>query len=96
VILGARNKAVEKDFAALLARPVHPKSVAIFYGAAHHPAFEAHLVSTYGYRVAESKWLSAASANPTTLSEAGKAMLANFEKMTLPKAGGGGGLAFMN
>jgi hypothetical protein len=90
IILGARNKSAEDHFAELLTRPTPPKSVAIFYGAAHHPGIEATLVSTYGYKVAESKWLSAASANPNTLSDEGKKMLKMFEGMGAGGQKGGG------
>lgn len=93
VILEERNKAVIADLKKLLEQPEPPKSIGILYGAAHQPAFANYLTEAYGYKVAETKWFSAASANPDALDANGKMMLQILERagsQTVPPATGGG------
>ncbi|MHB8634897.1 MAG: hypothetical protein ACYC96_00320 [Fimbriimonadaceae bacterium] len=63
VVLKARNKSVEEFFAKAVAAPSPPASVAIFYGALHQQDLEAALEKRYGYKVAETRWFTAATAD---------------------------------
>jgi hypothetical protein len=56
IIIDERNDAVIESLRALLARPEPPKSVAIFYGAAHMRDFEATLREQFGLVPAEIRW----------------------------------------
>lgn len=88
VIIDERNKVVERDFAKLMSGEKKPTSIGIIYGAAHHPSFYTHFSKEYGYKVVESKWFTAAQANPNELSEQGKQMLQLLER-SAPQVGGG-------
>ncbi len=85
ILLVERNKVVEKDLDKLIKRDKAPLSIGVIYGAAHQPAFVKHLSDSYGYTLSETKWFSAAMANPETLDASGKQMLDMLEK-----ASGGG------
>lgn len=89
IIIDARNKSVMDTFAKTIkANP--PKSVGIFWGAAHMPGLEKDLAKQYGYKPAERKWFHAASADPSKLDATGKMLVDMYEKQaTEPKKAGG-------
>lgn len=84
ILLLERNKVVERDLSKYLSQDQTPVSIGVIYGAAHQPAFVKHLAENHGYTLSETKWFSAASANPETLDASGKQMLQMLER-----AGGG-------
>ena len=87
VVLHARNKAVESYFDKVIGVPQPPFSVAIFYGAMHQPAIEADLAKQYGYKVVESRWFTAATADTKKLDAPGQMMYDTLAKQfTAPKA----------
>lgn len=59
IILDERNEAVVEQLRALLARPGAPKSVAIFYGAAHMGDFDGTLRREFGLEPSEEHWFRA-------------------------------------
>lgn len=63
VIVDERNQTVIDDLKAQLARPDKPKSIAVFYGAAHYPDLEARLADQCRYKPASEFWLTAFDAN---------------------------------
>ncbi len=75
VILRARNDSVESYFSKSLAETPPPKSIAIFYGAMHQQGLEDDLISKYGYKVTETRWFSAATADTKSIDAAGQQIL---------------------
>ena len=63
LILDERNEAVIEKLKAILAAPNPPKSIAIFYGAAHMGDFESTLRRDFGLEPAESYWFRAMAAD---------------------------------
>lgn len=59
IIIDERNDAVIESLRHELARDDAPRSVAIFYGAAHMPDFESTLRSEFGLAPAEAVWMPA-------------------------------------
>jgi hypothetical protein len=80
VVLTARNQSVEKVFDTALAGPGHPKSVAVFYGAAHMPELRSAFAAKYGYKTAEQRWITMAKVDPRKLDAAGKQFLGILEQ----------------
>jgi len=64
VLIEKRNHVVMEDLRAALAEKQPPKSIAIFYGAAHMPDMETRLQTELGYRPVQDEWLKAFSADP--------------------------------
>ncbi len=90
IIIDARNKSVMDTFAKTLKSDSAPKSVGIFWGAAHMPGLEKDLATQYGYKAGERKWFQAANADPNKLDATGKMIVDMFEKQqTAPKTGSG-------
>ena len=75
IILTVRNQAIEKTFENTLASQKQPKSIAIFYGAAHQPGLEKDLAKRYGYRPASQQWFTFAKADRRKLDASGKSFL---------------------
>lgn len=87
VILVERNKVVVDALSKSFADPNHPRSIGVFYGAAHLASLQKTLVEQYGYRLDEKRWFSAADADPKKLDSMGKTMLGAFDnalKATAP------------
>jgi hypothetical protein len=61
VLIESRNEAVMRDLRDVLRRRPAPRSVSIFFGAAHMPDMERRLSGTFAYRLAEERWLTAMS-----------------------------------
>lgn len=61
IIIDERNEAVIERLHALLDQPNPPKSIAIFYGAAHMPEFEGTLREQFGLEPGEPRWFTAMS-----------------------------------
>jgi hypothetical protein len=59
ILIRARNDAVIKDLQAELVKPAPPKTVAIFYGAAHMEDLERRLTRELNYRPGREEWFSA-------------------------------------
>ncbi|HXG46926.1 MAG TPA: hypothetical protein VNO52_04825 [Methylomirabilota bacterium] len=59
VLLAARNEAVVNDLKQWLARKEPPRSISLFYGAAHMPDLEKRLVRQLNYRLVGERWLAA-------------------------------------
>lgn len=64
VLIEKRNHVVMDDLRAALAEKQPPKTIAIFYGAAHMPDMETRLQTELGYRPVQDEWLKAFSADP--------------------------------
>lgn len=64
VLIDKRNHIVMEDLRATLAEKQPPKSIAIFYGAAHMPDLEMRLQQELGYRPVKDDWLTAFSVDP--------------------------------
>jgi len=75
VLLHDRNQSVESAFDKQLSKSDPPKSIAVFYGAAHQPEIEKDLRAKFGYQYAEQKWLTFATADKKKLDATGKAAL---------------------
>jgi hypothetical protein len=90
IIVGARNQVVLKKLASVVNGANQPKSVGIFYGAMHLPGIEKALAASYGYKEADQKWFTSATADPKKLDATGKALLALFNSKptspTMPKS----------
>ena len=80
VLLGARNKSVMDVFAKTISRPEPPRTVAIFYGAAHQTDLEKALKADYGYKEVEQKWFTFAKADRRRVDSAGRQFLDVPEK----------------
>ncbi len=65
VIVEDRNQIVINDLRKVLAEKDPPKSIAIFYGAAHMPDLAKHITADLGYQADEVRWLPAFSAKAT-------------------------------
>ncbi|MDR3690579.1 MAG: hypothetical protein P4L46_14470 [Fimbriimonas sp.] len=81
LLLGARNKSVMDTFSRSIGKPSPPKSVAIFYGAAHQSDLERSLESKYGYKEVEQEWFTYATADRRRVDSSGRQfldMLAKF------------------
>jgi len=85
VLLTARNKSVEDVFAQVMAGSEPPKSVGIFYGAAHLYDIQKALAAKYGYQATEQRWFTFAKADHKKLDATGKQFLDTLNKM-LPKS----------
>jgi hypothetical protein len=81
VLLTARNKSVEDVLDKVLASPQPPKSVAVFYGAAHMRAIEKALGAKYGYKAVEQRWFTFAKADRHKLDDAGRQFLGALNAM---------------
>lgn len=92
VILDERNAVVWKSLQEALARPEPPKSIAIFYGAAHMADFERRLAEL-GYQPTDAVWLKCFEADSRIAGlteEDTAAMREQIQKaMRKPVAGGG-------
>lgn len=64
VLIEKRNRVVMDDLQATLAEKTPPKSIAIFYGAAHMPDMETRLQTEFGYRPVKDEWLNAFGVDP--------------------------------
>lgn len=64
VLIEKRNQTVMNDLQAAIAEKNPPKSIAIFYGAAHMPDMETRLETEFGYRPVKDEWLQAFDVNP--------------------------------
>lgn len=64
VLIQKRNQAVLKDLKAALRQRSSPRSISIFYGAAHMPDMEQRLRKEFTYRPAEEVWFNAISVQP--------------------------------
>lgn len=73
VLLEDRNSIVFRDLRRVLKRKNAPKSIVVFYGAAHMPDLENQLVSKLGFQTAGDEWFSAFGVNPK------KAGISTFE-----------------
>lgn len=93
IVVKARNKAVEKRLAEVVADKSHPKSVGIFYGALHLPGVEQDIEKKYGYKPVEDHWYTSATADPKKLDATGKAILDGFQKAIKSKAPAFAGLS---
>lgn len=82
IVVTARNQVVLDRLATLIKGPNPPKSIAVFFGAIHQPGLEKSLVATDGYKEADQKWYTSATADPKKLDAGGKQILAAFDKMT--------------
>lgn len=81
VLLDARNVAAMSALRRRLNAPDRPRSVAVFYGAAHLPGMETILRRDLGFRPDPPTYLIAATADPSRLDSQGKQMLAMFDAM---------------
>jgi hypothetical protein len=59
ILIDSRNDAVLRDVQTALAKRNAPKSIAIFYGAAHMDNFERRIISEFNYRPGRVHWLPA-------------------------------------
>jgi hypothetical protein len=75
VILTARNDAVGRGFAKVIADSQPPKSIAIFYGALHQADLEKALITKYGYVDVEQRWFTAAHADTSKIDDSGRQFL---------------------
>ena len=82
VLLGARNKSIEDVYEKTISVPDPPKSVAIFYGAAHMPDVQKAMAAKYGYKPAEQTWFTFAKADRRKLDAAGRQFLDTIATMT--------------
>ena len=73
VLLEDRNTIVFRDLRKVLKGKNPPKSIVVFYGAAHMPDLEKRLVEKLGFQPKGDDWLVAFGVNPT------KAGLSGFE-----------------
>lgn len=64
VLIQKRNHAVLTDLQAVLAEKHPPKSIAIFYGAAHMMDMETHLRDDLGYQPVATQWVQAFGVDP--------------------------------
>jgi hypothetical protein len=62
-LIGGRNAVVMADLEAALAEPDGPRSIAIFYGAAHLADFERRLLER-GHTLERTHWITAIEADP--------------------------------
>lgn len=62
-LIGGRNAVVLEDLEAALAEPDGPRSIAIFYGAAHLADFERRLLER-GHTLERTRWVTAIQADP--------------------------------
>ncbi|HLK16127.1 MAG TPA: hypothetical protein VKT78_15085 [Fimbriimonadaceae bacterium] len=86
VVLTARNKSAERFFDKAINKPEHPASVAIFYGALHQPDLEADLAKQYGYKVVETRWFKAATADTKKVDAQGQTVYNLLDAQLSPKA----------
>ena len=63
ILIESRNDAVIRDLRVELAKSRRPKSISIFYGAAHMDDFERRLTSEFNYRPGRALWFPAFSVN---------------------------------
>jgi hypothetical protein len=66
VLIQSRNQKVVDDLAALLKGVNVPRSLAVFYGAAHMPDMETRVSRQLNYRAREEFWLPAIRVNGDT------------------------------
>ncbi|HKQ36681.1 MAG TPA: hypothetical protein VJ063_01310 [Verrucomicrobiae bacterium] len=59
ILVHARNEAVLKDLQTEIGKPAPPKSIAVFYGAAHMEDMQRRLTRELGYRPGREEWLPA-------------------------------------
>lgn len=80
ILIESRNEAVLKDLRAELLKKRAPKSVSIFYGAAHMGDFQKRLVNELNYRAGRAMWLPAFSVDleKAQLTEAEVQMIRSF------------------
>jgi len=81
VLITARNKSVVDNLDKLFNSPNPPKSVGVFYGAAHMRGIEKTLMTQYGYKPVEQRWITFAKADRHKLDDAGRQFLDMLEKM---------------
>ena len=72
-LLEDRNAIVFRDLRKVLKQKKPPKSIVVFYGAAHMPDLEERIVEKLGFKPAGDEWLTAFGVNPK------KAGLSAFE-----------------
>ncbi len=87
LILSDRNKSVENVYEKVLSGPQPPRSVAIFYGAAHMPELKAAFAAKYGYKLASQSWFTFAKVDRHKLDAAGQQFL-NILEMASKSQGG--------
>ncbi len=95
IVIDARNQSVMDTFAKTIKKDAPPKSIAIFWGAAHMPGLEKDLAKQYGYKPTDIKWFPAASADPSKLDASGKMIVDMFEKQAAPPKKDGGRLKLL-
>jgi len=84
ILLTERNKSIAKAFEKAISVANPPKSVAIFYGAAHLPEVQKALAARYGYKPADQQWFTFAKADRRKLDATGRQFLdtlGNLAKM---------------
>jgi len=79
VLLTERNKSVARVFDKVLHSAQPPKSIGVFYGAAHMKEIEKALAAKYGYKATEQRWFTFAKADRKKLDEAGRQFLNMLE-----------------
>jgi hypothetical protein len=92
VILRARNDKVFADLSEALKAVEPPKSIAIFYGAAHMPDLEARITKSLNYQWMEDRWYTGIAGDEKKVTGNGQMILTMFRNMkpptTPPKKGG--------
>ncbi len=83
ILLTARNQSISRTLDAELAKPNPPKSIAIFYGAAHQSDVKKTIVAKYGYHEVEQRWFTFATADRHKLDDAGRQFLKMFSTAKL-------------
>lgn|GEM_PF-1765333 len=81
LLLTARNESIIRCFDRQLKKSDTPKSVAIFYGAAHQIDVKNRLVKAYGYHEVEQRWFTFATADRKKLDDSGKQFLNMMNSM---------------
>ena len=82
VILGERNKSIETVFDKVLSSANPPKSIAIFYGAAHLTAVQKDLTEKYGYKPYRQEWITIVKADRRKLDASGSQFLDTLGSLT--------------
>lgn len=88
VVLRARNDKIFSDLQGNLKTNSAPRSVALFYGAAHMPDLESRITKTLGYKMTEDRWYSAITADESKVTGQGAMLLTMFRQMMVPKVHG--------
>lgn len=85
LIVKKRNQTVVKALDDAFVAPNPPHSIAVFYGAKHLGDLGQTLTSKYGYHVDETRWFSAADADPKKVDATGQ-MFLNMMNKPKPKS----------